>query len=1058
MPSVFISYSRVDTAFVRRLHDALKAAQYDIWVDWEDIPPSATWTDEIRAGVTGADAFVYVISPDSVASEVCGHELDWALERNKRIVPVVHREPDGAKVPEAAAALNWVFLRDGDDFDAGVATLTVAVETDLDHVRTHTRLGVAAGRWNQSGRDRSQLLRGQELAAAEAWLVGGAGLKPEPTQLQREYVLASRQSATRRQRTLIGAVTFGLAVAIVLAVVALIQRSSAIHERNVAQAGLLDSRAQNAYTTDPERSVVLAVKAAQITPGSVTEAALREAIAKSPIRERYDLDQATPTAGDAVWNPDGTRLLVTSPQQWARIYQPGSGASPVTLAGTTSSAGQSAWDTRGNLVVLGGHNTAVYNAQTGALVQRLPVASVSVALTPDGSQAVTVDENGTGRVFDVATGQLLATFHPGYSGGVTCFALSPNGAVAAQCDEQSGSNPNTQAALDTWDVATGRPLRSVPSASEIASVAFNPNGTQYVFTNTGPARSSAPANSKAFQDAAIQGQETPSTFVYSTATGRLVVEFPGGAATAAAFSPSLQDPEVAYALLEGPALHVYNFLSHKNTLLIGPTDTVDSISFSHNGIYLVEGSRDTDARVYNAITGGPAVELLAGASGTITSASFGNDDTLIATTSQDGFTRVWASPLPRPSLTVPGIGIPTASVGFGGGGRFILNTSQSGQGELLDASDLRVLSRFTARSGNGFVGAAISSNGRYIYAVTGPVDPSTGRTEGTSVETFDASTGHLVATMPGTPAGPIIASADIAGDRLVTIGGDGVASEWDPRTGKLLHTLSASTGIPGGVVFSKDGSQIAILHYPPLPAKVTYKTTFGPVKIDLWSASTGRLERTITGDPLQTQVAGLAIYPPLAAAFSPDGGTLAVAGGQPYISLYDIRTGMWLPKALETTGTVLGNFVVSVAYSPNGSLLAAGAAAGTFVWRVPSYLPIAPLQQVPAGSVSSLVGDGAGVEVGFTSDSSTLITTSTGDLDTVEAWNPNLQLQLEYLQDTRGTLNPAGTEFVGVNNLGVSLYPCELCGSLTHLMDVARAHITLSPELQADVIKQAEGG
>ena len=115
-------------------------------------------------------------------------------------MPAVCRDPDGVAVPEAAASLNWVFLRDSDDFAEGVATLTRALETDLDHVRTHTRLGVAAGRWEASGRDASQILRGAELTAAENWLVSAGEKQPPPTSGHREYgssTLARRSSRSQ---------------------------------------------------------------------------------------------------------------------------------------------------------------------------------------------------------------------------------------------------------------------------------------------------------------------------------------------------------------------------------------------------------------------------------------------------------------------------------------------------------------------------------------------------------------------------------------------------------------------------------------------------------------------------------------------------------------------------------------------------------------------------------------------------------------------------------------------------------------------------------------------
>ena len=62
MPAVFISYSRADRDFVHRLHEALASRGYDVWVDWEDIPPSAEWLAEIRSGVLSADGVIYVLS------------------------------------------------------------------------------------------------------------------------------------------------------------------------------------------------------------------------------------------------------------------------------------------------------------------------------------------------------------------------------------------------------------------------------------------------------------------------------------------------------------------------------------------------------------------------------------------------------------------------------------------------------------------------------------------------------------------------------------------------------------------------------------------------------------------------------------------------------------------------------------------------------------------------------------------------------------------------------------------------------------------------------------
>jgi hypothetical protein len=85
------SFSK-DKAVTKALHDALAVDGREIWVDWEDIPPSADWLDEIHRGIERQDVFIFVLSPDSIDSDVCGWEIDHAIKHGKRIVPVVARD------------------------------------------------------------------------------------------------------------------------------------------------------------------------------------------------------------------------------------------------------------------------------------------------------------------------------------------------------------------------------------------------------------------------------------------------------------------------------------------------------------------------------------------------------------------------------------------------------------------------------------------------------------------------------------------------------------------------------------------------------------------------------------------------------------------------------------------------------------------------------------------------------------------------------------------------------------------------------------------------------
>ena len=221
---VFISYSRKDKEFVRRLDEALKSRDREAWVDWEDIRPTEEFMQAIYGAIEGADTFIFVLTPDSIASIVCGREIAHAAANNKRMVPIVARDVNAETVPEALAKLNWIFCRDGDDFEKATDTLISALDTDLKWVHAHTRLLTRAIEWNANGKNNSFVLRGDDLRSAEQWLAeAGAQKERQPTALQTEYIIASRKAAARRQRITLGAVTFGFVVAIVLAVVAFLR-------------------------------------------------------------------------------------------------------------------------------------------------------------------------------------------------------------------------------------------------------------------------------------------------------------------------------------------------------------------------------------------------------------------------------------------------------------------------------------------------------------------------------------------------------------------------------------------------------------------------------------------------------------------------------------------------------------------------------------------------------------------------------------------------------------------------------------------------------------------
>ena len=273
-PDVFVSYSRVERAFAAKLLAALIAAEKNVWLDLENIPPAAEWREQIEAGIEAASAFLFVLSPDSSSSAICRDELAHATELGKRIIPVVCSDVDAAAVPAPLAALNWISLRDEDDFEDGMTLVLEALETDLAWREVHARLSIRSREWEERNHDRSFLLTGSDLADAEGWLADRGSHKETATPAQTRYILASRQAATRRQRLVLGAVLVAFVVAAALSVAAFYQRNAAVEQRQraeretkvaLAQARLATARqlASDAQALPPDRYPTRLLLAAQ---------------------------------------------------------------------------------------------------------------------------------------------------------------------------------------------------------------------------------------------------------------------------------------------------------------------------------------------------------------------------------------------------------------------------------------------------------------------------------------------------------------------------------------------------------------------------------------------------------------------------------------------------------------------------------------------------------------------------------------------------------------------------------------------------------------------------
>ncbi len=195
MSDVFISYSRKDQEFVHKLNDALKLKARESWVDWEQIRIAEDWWRKIQEAIAATDTFIFVITTDSLASDICRDEVDYASSLNKRIVPILRvavSKEQVATMHHALATHNWLYFQETNDFDKVFEDLLEAIDTDPVHTKEHTRLLVRAIEWDSEQKD-DFLLRGSVLDEAEQWLAEVGEKKPLPTKLQVTFIENSRK-------------------------------------------------------------------------------------------------------------------------------------------------------------------------------------------------------------------------------------------------------------------------------------------------------------------------------------------------------------------------------------------------------------------------------------------------------------------------------------------------------------------------------------------------------------------------------------------------------------------------------------------------------------------------------------------------------------------------------------------------------------------------------------------------------------------------------------------------------------------------------------------------
>jgi formylglycine-generating enzyme required for sulfatase activity len=117
-PPAFISYAREDAAFALRLAADLKARGANVWLDQLDIEPGLPWEREVQRALAACNHMLIILTPTSVEKDNVMDEIDYALKKEKRIVPIYYRD---CEVPFRIGRLNQIDMRL--DYESGLRAL-----------------------------------------------------------------------------------------------------------------------------------------------------------------------------------------------------------------------------------------------------------------------------------------------------------------------------------------------------------------------------------------------------------------------------------------------------------------------------------------------------------------------------------------------------------------------------------------------------------------------------------------------------------------------------------------------------------------------------------------------------------------------------------------------------------------------------------------------------------------------------------------------------------------------------------------------------------------------